>query len=948
MVKGLPSVALAKEGERSEKMKLKLIKTLLLSAAMMGVCGARAATARALMGDGTAVSPYEVSTWQELSDALAAGGEIVLVADVTASPLDTALVVSNSVSATLDLNGHIVDRGLAAADYDGCVVKVNGGGRLTITDGAPTAAHDPAVSYVDPLTSNTVAVTGGVLTGGWNDQCGGGVYIEGGIFTLDGGSIVGNRVGKNAFFAIEGIGGGVYMHSGAFNMSGGAICGNRAVNDAVIENRGKGGGVYAANGTVTLGGGTITGNEAYVAGGGVHVRSAYSGGNASLYISGGVTVAGNAVQGAESNVHLEAGGTIFVAGALTGTVGVTMAAPGVFTSGLSGNGAAENFTSDDAGYAVSLTAAGEAQLEIAPPAVKNVAVRQRWPWNGLVDVDYEVGGWTKGLAVEISFAEQGGAGHAWVATNFLACAEPSAKPGAHRATWNTAADGVTNVVAAEVVATVRLLRLEMGAAAVEEASADAAVAFRMDTREGPFESTGTETLTYSSLWHGTQDSSVTILRDGAALADAQGLTGESNYVWRAAANGTYTLTHFTEGPIVLGDGEDEYEPETAVFVVTGLTQPFAAGDIVLTDYSGEYDGAPHTIGVETNAIEGLTLRYASGGHGAPALPWGGELPQFIDVTNVTVWVVASAPGYFTTTNSATVTISAPRDLEGTIEWKLLKATGTYFAQVNVTCPTGLASRVTDIRYAFADRIGEDGKTEAALWDTPSRAAKGETMVRDDETYRYVALDPAQLVDGGTATFGVSDLDASSVPVAERTVELYVRRRVEPVSGNEEAANVENFVGYLLWTVAEREFAVPLVAGEIGNGIQPLGMIAPATAGEPATCASLPSPARLNASLAVGVMLDGQSSPYCRLAAFAVEGEWITGTVEVGATRLSRPDEVGALGANATVALLGAASPAGPFTELGAVATDAVGAFAFPKPEGAQFFKLRLDIEEVLK
>ena len=932
-------------------MKLKLIKTLLISVAMMGVCGARAAPARALTGDGTAVSPYEVSTWQELSDALAAGGEIVLVADVTASSLDTALAVPPEVSATLDLNGHVVDRGLAAAEYDGCVVKVNGG-RLTITDGAPMAAHDPTVSYVDPLTGKTVAVTGGVLTGGWNDQCGGGVYVNGGIFTLDGGSIVGNRVGKNAFFAIEGVGGGVYMQSGAFNMSGGAICGNRAVNDAVIEKRGKGGGVYAANGTVTLGGGTITGNEAYVAGGGVHVRSGYSGGNASLYVSGGATVADNAVQGAASNVHLEAGGTISVAGALTGTVGVTMAAPGVFTSGLSGNGSAENFTSDDAGYAVSLTAAGEAQLEIAPPAVKNVAVRQRWPWNGLVDVDYEVGGWTEGLAVEISFAEQGGAGHAWVATNFLAGAEPSAEPGAHRATWNTAADGATNVVAAEVVATVRLLRPEMGAAAVEEASADAAVAFRMDTREGPFESTGTETLTYSFLWHGTQDSSVTILQNGAALADAQGLTGESNYVWRAATNGTYTLTHVTEGPIVLGDDEDEYEPETAVFVVTGLTRPFAAGDIALTDYSGEYDGAPHTIGVETNAIEGLTLRYASGGHGAPALPWGGELPQFTDVTNVTVWVEASAPGYFTTTNSATVTISAPRDLEGTIAWKLLKATGTYFAQVMVTCPTGLASRVTDLRYAFSDRIGEDGKTEAALWDTPSRAAKGETMVRDNETYRYVALDPAQLVDGGTATFGVSDLDASSVPVAERTVELYVRRRVEPISGNEEAANVENFVGYLLWTVGEREFAVPLVAGEIGDWIRPLGMVAPAAAGtslsSSPSLASLPDAQMLNASLAVGVMLDGQSSPYCRLSAFAVEGERITGTVEVGGTRLSCPDEVGALGVNATVTLLGAASPAGPFAEVGAVAADAAGAFALPKPEGLQFFKLRLDIEEVLK
>ncbi len=94
----------------------------------------------------------------------------------------------------------------------------------------------------------------------------------------------------------------------------------------------------------------------------------------------------------------------------------------------------------------------------APPSVSNVVARQRWPWNGLVDVDYEVGGTTTGLVARISFAEQGGDGRSWVATNFLAGAEPSVEPGPHRATWNTAADGATNVVAAKVTATVELVR----------------------------------------------------------------------------------------------------------------------------------------------------------------------------------------------------------------------------------------------------------------------------------------------------------------------------------------------------------------------------------------------------------------------------------------------------------------------------------------------------------
>ena len=47
-------------------------------------------------------------------------------------------------------------------------------------------------------------------------------------------------------------------------------------------------------------------------------------------------------------------------------------------------------------------------------------------------------------------------------------------------------------------------------------------------------------------------------------------------------------------------------------------------------------------------------------------------------------------------------------------------------------------------------------------------------------------------------------------------------------------------------------------------------------------------------------------------------------------------------------LLGAAAPGGPFVELGAVAVEGDGAFSLAKPAGCAFFKLRLDIEEVVK
>ena len=95
-------------------------------------------------------------------------------------------------------------------------------------------------------------------------------------------------------------------------------------------------------------------------------------------------------------------------------------------------------------------------------AVSNVVARQRWPWNGLVDVDYEVGGDPDKLAnlgVSVVFEELGGENRRWVATKFLDNANRIASVGRHRLTWDTKAQGVTNVVAAKVVAAVSLTEL---------------------------------------------------------------------------------------------------------------------------------------------------------------------------------------------------------------------------------------------------------------------------------------------------------------------------------------------------------------------------------------------------------------------------------------------------------------------------------------------------------
>ena len=90
---------------------------------------------------------------------------------------------------------------------------------------------------------------------------GGGVYLNGGTFTITGGSINGNKANND--------GGGVYMNSGTFTINGGSINGNTAGQN--------GGGVYLLGGKVTIDshGGSINGNTASQNGGGIY----FSGGD---------------------------------------------------------------------------------------------------------------------------------------------------------------------------------------------------------------------------------------------------------------------------------------------------------------------------------------------------------------------------------------------------------------------------------------------------------------------------------------------------------------------------------------------------------------------------------------------------------------------------------------------------------------------------------------------
>lgn len=226
--------------------------------------------------------------------------------------LEYTIKIENNV--TLCLNGHKI----TAADGMDAIYMT--GGSITLTDckGVGTITHASSKTgrgvYVS---SGTFNMYGGSITGNKAQDAqgrGGGVYVYSGsgTFNMYGGSITGNTANS--------YGGGVYVDGGGFTMSGGTIGGTKTgeTNTATYG----GGGVYAkANFEMT--GGSITGNNAYKSdyistfGGGVCVGSGI------FTVSGEVTVTDNTKGGTKgadgkftgdtkNNVYLSTGKTITI------------------------------------------------------------------------------------------------------------------------------------------------------------------------------------------------------------------------------------------------------------------------------------------------------------------------------------------------------------------------------------------------------------------------------------------------------------------------------------------------------------------------------------------------------------------------------------------------------------------------------------------------------------
>ena len=166
----------------------------------------------------------------------------------------------------------------------------------------------------DASTSPSFTMTGGTLQPNKADEDfeyvqpnGGAVWIDGGTFTMSGGTIKDFSVAYDSVGDEGGLGGAVYMQStiraSSFNMSNGAIRSCSATSESGTN--GLGGAVYMSGGTFSMSGGTI--------GGGAAAGNQATNGGGAVYLDGGTfSMTGGSVSYNRSTAS--SGGGVFIEG----------------------------------------------------------------------------------------------------------------------------------------------------------------------------------------------------------------------------------------------------------------------------------------------------------------------------------------------------------------------------------------------------------------------------------------------------------------------------------------------------------------------------------------------------------------------------------------------------------------------------------------------------------
>ena len=156
-------------------------------------------TAGSLENVDSAVALVGDTFYDDFADALAVGGEIVLVRDVTYAA-NKVFTVKAGQTVTIDLNGHVI---AAIAGDGGASAVITNNGTLTIKDSVgggkiTTSALNPDMQEIPSYATNTITNEGTlILESGTieNTSDGGASYAVDakGKFTMNGGELIGYR-----------------------------------------------------------------------------------------------------------------------------------------------------------------------------------------------------------------------------------------------------------------------------------------------------------------------------------------------------------------------------------------------------------------------------------------------------------------------------------------------------------------------------------------------------------------------------------------------------------------------------------------------------------------------------------------------------------------------------------------------------------------------------------
>lgn len=172
---------------------------------------------------------------------------------------DGAIYYNKQNNITIDLNGCTIDRSIYTPIDGGAVIYV--ASKMTVIDSKPDEYSSAGI------------VKGGVITGGANNERGGGIVISDGaalifnggtilncVSTDDGGSFYGNRTYDASG---ECCGGAVYADEASINIKNAVFEGNYAEND--------GGAIYAVDGDLSVEGTEFYSNSSRKEGGAVYL-----------------------------------------------------------------------------------------------------------------------------------------------------------------------------------------------------------------------------------------------------------------------------------------------------------------------------------------------------------------------------------------------------------------------------------------------------------------------------------------------------------------------------------------------------------------------------------------------------------------------------------------------------------------------------------------------------